>query len=291
LYFLRIKAASYHKAKCGRPTTFLLAQRQAEDTERGNMADPNELFATDETEQVAAEELETAPEAELEAEVAETESEDTDYQALRDKLRSELLAELQSQLQEELRRNRQSLRDVGTSIVQRINERLNAAMMGVNQAVESGVMDADVAKQMRRDLRDKIELEEWQIAQREQAQQNALSAIEQQTNPNIKAQVEQQFAQIWQASGLQPNDPEVALLPTQLSGDPQNAVSQYRQAVQNALYAKQLRMKAASQQPKKTPPRVDMSSGQQVPRNTNPLAGIEDPDELWNLAKQQKKIY
>lgn len=219
-----------------------------------------------------------------------------DPEAYKAQLRQEILADLQPTLEEQSRRSRQAMRDIGNSIVERVQERLSQANVGLDAAVKAGRIDPDDAKQQLRDLRDQFEQEEYARERQTRAYQDAQTQVQQGTptaNPT-KEQVEAQFARMFQQSGLAANDPELRLLPESLSGSPTEALSAYQAAVQAAVRAKQQRLGqtqpvSAPTNPKKTPPSMDLGGGNPVPPG-NPLADINDPDELWRLAKQKGKV-
>jgi hypothetical protein len=135
-----------------------------------------------------------------------------------------------------------------------------------------------------------------QVSQQEDAQAKAQSDWEQRqawlasTNAQTQAaqpawagQWEQAINGVLQQSKLEEGDPELELIPTTLTDpDPTRALALMRESVATAEKMKEQRI--ASERPRRPKPFVDMGTGASG-GNGNPLAGIEDVGDLWNLAQ------
>ncbi len=122
----------------------------------------------------------------------------------------EELATLRTQLEEEQRRTRQSLRDVGDSIVQRVQERFGTETRIVDEWEQSGKITPEEATSERLKVRNRIEREETQ-RYREQAVQSQREFAERE-----RQRVIQTCSAALQSSGLVETDPEFKSVPLEI---------------------------------------------------------------------------
>lgn len=94
------------------------------------------------------------------------------------------------------------------------------------------------------------------------------------------ASTEARMNQILEQSGLTETDPEWASVPLSITHpDPNEALDYFRTKVASAVQERQKRLQATA----KPKPMIDMGTGGGAGAS-NPLAGIEDTDQLWELA-------
>lgn len=111
----------------------------------------------------------------------------------------------------------------------------------------------------------------------QQAQQQAPDSYE-----SVKqiASTEVTMQNILDQSGLTEQDPELAAVPLTIThADPKEALDYFKFKVATAVQEKQQRVKASA----KPKPMIDMGHGGSGGAG-NPLSGIEDTDQLWELA-------
>jgi DNA-binding Lrp family transcriptional regulator len=114
-----------------------------------------------------------------------------------------------------------------------------------------------------------------------QSQQNAAQSnpVPSQ-NPTYVTSTEARMNQILAQSGLTDQDPELNNVPLKVThDDPIEAVDYFRVKVASAVQAKKERLQASA----KPKPMIDMGTGGGAGAG-NPLAGIEDTDQLWEMA-------
>lgn len=98
--------------------------------------------------------------------------------------------------------------------------------------------------------------------------------------PIWQASTEARMNQILEQSGLSESDPEWASVPLSITHpDPNEALDYFRTKVASAVQERQKRLQASA----KPKPMIDMGTGGGAGAS-NPLAGIEDTDQLWELA-------
>jgi hypothetical protein len=116
--------------------------------------------------------------------------------------------------------------------------------------------------------------------QRWLAQQQAPVPSEQ--RPIWQASTEARMNQILEQSGLLDTDAELQTVPLSITHpDPNEAVDYFRVKVESAVKAKQQRLQASA----KPRPMIDMGTGGGAGQG-NSLAGIEDTDQLWEMAQR-----
>jgi DNA-binding Lrp family transcriptional regulator len=99
-------------------------------------------------------------------------------------------------------------------------------------------------------------------------------------NPTYVTSTEARMNQILAQSGLTDQDPELNNVPLKVThDDPIEAVDYFRVKVASAVQAKKERLHATA----KPKPMIDMGMGGSGGAG-NPLAGIEDTDQLWEMA-------
>jgi hypothetical protein len=86
--------------------------------------------------------------------------------------------------------------------------------------------------------------------------------------------------QMLEQSGLTDQDPELANVPLKVThDDPNEALDYFKVKVESAVKEKQQRLQTGA----KPKPFIDMGTGGGAGA-VNPLAGIEDNDQLWDMA-------
>lgn len=181
-------------------------------------------------------------------------------------LRQEQQAEREA-LRQEMARTKQSFRDSGNSIVERVTEQLEQAMLGINAAVQNGMLTQEDANALETGLRRNLERQQVNFARQAAFMaQNQQGAQAEPSKPAWMSGAEKQMAAILTASKLAATDPEFATLPTQITHeDPFEAVRMYRTLVEAAMQKKAARLgrngNGNGQRPDRPPVLVDMGSG------------------------------
>lgn len=85
---------------------------------------------------------------------------------------------------------------------------------------------------------------------------------------------------------LEENDPEVEMINKAAEG----TAEQYLDAHREAIRLKKERLALGEKEPSKRPPAGGAPGSIPGSPNTNPIANVTDPDELWRLAQKQGKF-
>lgn len=192
------------------------------------------------------------------------------------------MAQMQAQLdqlpdwmQQVTRRTQQSLRDVGDSIVQRVEMQTAPMESMLNGLVEDGLITQEDAnlrlaaferQTRRRELVNDQQRRQYQ-QQQEQAQQLAQMQQQSSPKPDWAVSVEREMARVLAASGITAQDPENAMLPSEITHpDPVEALDYYRTKVETARRAKAARLgqtspNGARSAVQQNPIYVDMGGG------------------------------
>ncbi len=131
-------------------------------------------------------------------------------------------------------------------------------------------MDAAESAQQQADLR-----QQWLALQQQPAPQEV---------PVWVSSTEARLNQVVERSGLDETDPEFAKLPSKIThSDPNEAIEYMELKVAALVQEKEKRLAQNGQAPTRKPkPFVDMGAGGS-PGSANPIAGIEDIDQLWQM--------
>lgn len=212
---------------------------------------------------------------------------------IEERLRETLLPKFREEAAAEvMKRTRQSLEARDKAIA--------AQLQPLNEVLEKLVQQGVLSEQERTaELFRRVQMAAmgYDQAQAQREAEAQIAAIRQQQmsadqpQPEWVVSTERQFEQILQNSGLAADDPELAIVPKEITNpDPYKAVAEFKAAVETAARAKQVRLGEANggngaTQPaaRARVPFIDMGTGAGAGK-PNPIANIEDPDELWRAS-------
>lgn len=188
-------------------------------------------------------------------------------------------------IDETMNRSRQSMKARDDAI----NAKLAPVYRLLEQQVKAGYLTEDDAAQQYRAEHQRVSQE--QVAQEEQAQkaqlyQQWLAQQQPAQVPEYAKEYEADMQAVLDNSTLEEGDPELEQLATKITDpDPERALKMLERRVATLEKQKQTRL-AREAKPKKdrTGAFVDMGTGGGA-SSGNPLAGIDDEDELWDKAK------
>ncbi len=190
-------------------------------------------------------------------------------------------------LREAQKRARQSQEDRE----KRINDKLAPVWALLQRQQQAGYLTPEDAQAQLREAHQQVtQQEEAQAKQQAEWEQRQQWLARQQPSQPARA-VDAEgwgkiFTQILQSSGLKDGDPELELIPLEVSDpDPLRAKALIESAVAEAVKTKQQRIKdtpARKTADLRTMPDMGVGAGA---GGVNPLAGIEDMDELWKLSQ------
>lgn len=205
------------------------------------------------------------------------------FPAFAERFQKELAPQIQSQAVEEaMRRMKQSAK----ARDEQIKATLAPLVAYLQQQEQQGLIAREDSNRALQEAYRNAnrEAEEKDRAQTEYELRQQWLSRQQQPVPTERpawiASTEAKMYEALERSGLQETDPEFRLIPTKVThDDPNEALDYYRVKVATAVQEKQKRLQASA----KPKPLIDMGTGGGTGAG-NPLAGIEDTDQLWELA-------
>jgi hypothetical protein len=213
--------------------------------------------------------------------------EDALFLKFSERFKQEVLPSLQQQvIAETMNRTRQSMK----ARDEELQKQLAPLVKNLQKQQQQGYITAEDANAQ---YQEALAEERQAQAERElQAQQHAAAqawAAQGQTastpTPGWATTWEQQMNLLLERSGLKDTDPEFQYVPLQLSDpDPKNAMAVFKQGIATALEEKKVRLAKERPAKPKSDGFVDMGTGGGAGKE-NPIANVDDPDQLWALAK------
>lgn len=192
-------------------------------------------------------------------------------------------------IEETMRRTKQSIQARDAAI----NARLAPIAQMLQDQEQQGVITPEYRQQQlttaARNIRTAVDNEQQQAEYLAQLQAQQQAAQQQVPVAQWVLSTQDQFDQILLQSGLTADDPEYTNLPQEITiPDPHEAVDYYRVKVTQATEAKQKRLgitpTRSNGKPRREAPMMDTGMGGGAGR-ANPIAGVEDTDELWRMAQ------